>query len=187
MADTRYEVMPGVKLTSSDVAFAAIANAQEISRVWMWDIGPERPVQPKRPPVPKGREGDPEFDLALIEFKEALADYEAALHTHKRLKVEYADWEKRMGGAIMLPMWSVDARDALERDGRAVDEGRQTRRRYYIASRTRGYHGLPNEGLPEGHKSGHGHKENMRREREGQDGLMAARAADPVFGSEVVQ
>lgn len=187
MADTRYEVMPGVKLTSSDVAFAAMANAQEISRVWMWDIGPEKPVQPKRPPVPKGREGDPEFDLALIEFKEALADYEAALMNHKRLKAEYADFERQMGGAVMVPMWSVHAQDALERDGRAVAEGRQTRRRWFIASRTRGYGALPNEGLPEGVKPGHGHKENMRREREGQDGLMAARAADPVFGSEVVQ
>jgi len=51
-----------------------------------------------------------------------------------------------------------------------------------MSARTRGFENLPNGGLPGTMKPGKGHEENMRREREGEGDIAAARKADPVFG-----
>jgi len=65
-----------------------------------------------------------------------------------------------------------------------VQEKRQTRRRYYLASRTRGYGELPNGGLPPGLTPGHKHAENIRREQDGDADMLYARRKDPVFGEQ---
>jgi hypothetical protein len=143
-------------------------------RVWMWDIGPRKAVAPKRPDVPKGKEGSPEYDLAIIEFKESLEDYEAALKAYSQAKKDYAKWQTDMGGAIEREWWKCDADDALERDPN----------RYYVSSRTRGLSQLPNRGLPAGVKIGHGQAEIERRRREGEEDLEQALKRDPVFGQQ---
>jgi hypothetical protein len=165
-------------------------NSAEIQQVILWDIGPSKPVAPKRPNVPKGKEGDPEFDLAKVEFAEALEDYQEALKAWKKAKTEYADWHKQNGGPIELVFWSCDAADALARDAANApavvgDDGEETKHlRYFISARTRGYGNLPNRGLPQGKRPGHGQSELERRMREGDADLMAARRADPVFGNQ---
>lgn len=161
----------------SDLEFTTITNTlgPELAKtyVMLWDIGPTKPVAPKRPVAPKGKEGDPEHDLAVIEFKQELEDYDAELKAFKSAKAEYADWQKRQGGAVELRMFSCDAYDALERSPK----------RYFISASTRGYEKLKNSGLPEGHQPGHGHEENIRRAQAGEAEFAAARASDPVFGN----
>lgn len=163
-------------------------NSADIQQVILWDVGPSKPVAPARPDVPKGKEGDPEYDLAKIEFAEALEDYQDALKVWKKQKTEYAEWHKQNDGPVEIVMWSCDAFDALARDAanapvtrnKAGEETRQLR--YFISARTRGHSGLPNRGLPQGKRPGKGQAELERRMREGDSELMAARAADPVFG-----
>jgi hypothetical protein len=178
------------------------------THVIMWDIGPHKPIAPKRPKTPTGKLGQPDFDLAMVEFKEQLEDYEAELKAYSRAKQEYAAWQKNEGGAIERVMWSVDAFDALERDAATapivtvpvidadgntvLDEATgepKTKEvkmlRYYISASTRGHERVKNHGLPDGAKPGKGQAENMRRQREGEDEFLRARAADPVFGQEI--
>ncbi len=173
-----------VKITGLGQGAAGMLHNEEASRVWLWDCGPTKPTPPSRPTAPKGKEGDPEFDLALVEFKETLEAYSADIKAYGRAKEEFAAWHKNFGGPYMLAFWSVDARDALENDLRAVTEGRQAKRRYFMSARTRGYGNLPNGGLPEGMKPGHRHAENMRREEAGDVDMEYARRKDPVFGEQ---
>lgn len=172
-----------VKLSNVGDGLAAMAD-RERSMIFVWDCGPAIPEAPKRPVAPKGKEGDPEHDLAVVDFRQALVEYENDIKTYGARKTEYAQFQKQWGGPYEIKFWSVDARDALERDKNAVDEGRQPGKRYYISSRTRGYDGLPNGGLPGNLKPGAGHFENLRREREGDADVEAARRADPVFGTQ---
>jgi hypothetical protein len=165
-------------------------NSADIQQVILWDIGPTKPVAPKRPTVPKvfkeSKEGDPDYDLAKIDFAEQLEDYQEALKAWKKAKADFADWHKQNGGPIEIPFWSCDAADALARDAAAapIDEDGNKQLRYFISSRTRGYSALPNRGLPAGRKPGHGQGELERRMREGDADLAAARRADPVFGTQ---
>ena len=156
--------------------FTKVTNslAPELAKTYvvLWDIGPPKPMAPKRPDMPKGKEGDPEYDVALIEFKESLEGYADALKAYGRAKIEFAKWQKDQGGAIELRMFSCDAADALQRDPE----------RYFISSSTRGYDKLKNHGLPAGYRPGRGQEENLRRAREGEAEFAAAVASDPVFG-----
>lgn len=165
----------------SDLEFTRVTNtlAPELAKTYvvLWDIGPSKPKAPDRPVAPKGKEGDPEFDLKLIEFKQELDDYGEALKAFKQAKIDHAAWHKKNGGAIELPMYSCDAHDALERDPK----------RYFISASTRGHEKDANYGLPEGCKPGHGQAENVRRAQEGMADYLAARKADPVFGQEMTQ
>jgi hypothetical protein len=152
-------------------------------KVWLWDCGPSKPVPPARPTPPSGAEGDPEADLARIEFKQHLEDYEAALKAYGRLKAEFADWELRFGGPTEQMQWSCDAADTLANDNRAVVEGRQAKQRWFLSARTRGYEKLKNGGLPEGMSAGRGHEANLERQRQGEAAFEQARRQDPVFGN----
>lgn len=169
------------------LAFTRITNNLEgdnhAMRVCLWDCGPPKPQAPMRPKPPKGEEGQPEYDLAMIEFREQMVDYEAALKRYRAAKDEFADFEKRYGGPFEIWMWSIDATDALTNDKAAVDGGRQASRRWYISSRTPGWGHQKNGGLPNGMKPGHGQAENLRREQEGNAELAALKRADPVFGA----
>lgn len=160
-----------------DGEFTRVTNslAPELAKTYvvLWDIGPTKPEAPKKPALPKGKEGEPEFDLAMIDFKEALEEYADGLKAYGRAKIEYAKWQKDQGGAIELKMFSCDAHDALARDPK----------RYHISASTRGHEKLKNHGLPDGHKPGKGQAENIRRAEEGQAEFAAARARDPIFGN----
>lgn len=187
MSDT--QLYPGVVMrTGSDTDLPP--NSAEIQRVILWDIGPAKPVAPKRPTVPKvfkeSKEGDPEYDLAKIDFAEQLEEYQDALKAWKRNKADHAEWHKANGGPVELTFWSCDAFDALDRDAKnaPVDDEGNKQLRYFISARTRGHSHLPNRGLPQGKKPGHGQSELERRMREGDADLMAARRADPVFGNQ---
>ena len=158
---------------NGDGDFGAMAANENISQVFLWDLGPVKPLPPERPTPPKGKEGDPEFDLAKIEFREIMEDYDKALRAYGQAKKDFADFEQRYGGPVERNMWSCDANDALARDPT----------RYILSSRTRGYHHLKNRGLPAGVEPGHGQGEQERREREGDADLMEARRNDPVFGN----
>lgn len=162
----------------SDLAFTRITsnNAADNAsmKVWLWDLGPSKPEAPKRPKAPVGKEGDPEYDLAMVDFREALGDYETGLKAYKQAKLDYADFEKRFGGPYEILMWSCDASDALDR----------APKRYHISARTRGHEKAKNGGLPAGVQPGHGHAENLRRMAEGDADLAAAMRRDPVFGEQ---
>jgi hypothetical protein len=165
----------------------AMAADADLQKVWMWDCGPEKPHAPERPKLPKGEDGDPDHDLAMIDFREQMTDYETALKTYRAAKAEYSEFEKRQGGPIEHLMWSCDASDALKNDEKAIEDGRQEKRRWYISSRTRGYSGLRNQGLPNGMRPGHGHEENLRRQAEGETDLALAKRRDPVFGEQEIR
>lgn len=177
------QITPGIKFSGDDrpETLDIIGNA-ELARVYLWDLGPEKQTQPDRPKPPKGNQGEPEFELAKVEFNEALETYQEALKAHKRAKDEHALWAKRIGGPMEHLFDAPSAREALEADARAVEEGRQTKRRWYLSSRTRGHSRLPNRGLPEGARPGRGQADQERRIAEGESDLVAARKADPVFG-----
>lgn len=162
-----------------------LIEANASMRVWLWDCGPEKPVQPQRPEPPTGKQGDPEFDLATIEFREALENYDEALRRWGQEKKDYAEFQKRMGGPVEFWQWSVDARDSFRHDAKAVAEGRQKKIRYYLSSRTKGYEKLKNRGLPIGMKPGHGHQANLERQIAGDKEFLAALKADPHFGQEL--
>lgn len=142
-------------------------------QVWLWDLGPTKPEPPRRPSVPKGEEGDPAYDLGMVDFRIAMETYEAELKAYRLAKIEYEKWNRDNGGPIEIMRFSCDANDALERDPD----------RYCISSRTRGHSTLKNGGLPDGKKPGHGQAENLRRQAEGDAELLAQLKADPIFGS----
>jgi hypothetical protein len=173
---------------ADDLLFTKISNpliaAHADLKVWVWDCGPEEPVFPVAPEAPTGKDGDPKYDLAKIQFKRTLKGYEAALEKYEADEKDHAKWQRDSGGPIERLMWSVDARDALVNDARAVKDGRQKEPRYHISSRTRGYEKLKNGGLPAGMKPGHGQQANLEREVAGHAELAKALRADPVFGQE---
>lgn len=179
-----FNVSPGVRLRNVEPGSLVDGMmAAEASMVYLWDIGPPPPEAPKRPKPPKGEDGDPEYDLLKLEFKVALDAYGDALLLWGQRKEEFKKFETQYGGPYEIRMWSVDARDALALDALAVKEGRQPSLRYFMSARTRGYHSLPNGGLPGNMKPGKGHEANMQRERDGDSDLAALKAADPIFGS----
>jgi len=150
-------------------------------QVWLWDCGPEQPMLPQKPTPPTGKEGDPQFDLDKIGYRRLLKEYEEELGTYDKQRKEYKDFATRFGGPVEYQFFSVDARDALAADARAVKEGRQTRPRWHISARTRGYEKTPNAGLPVGLKPGHGQQANLERQMASDREFLSALKADPHF------
>jgi hypothetical protein len=150
-------------------------------QVWLWDAGPTEPDLPLPPEPPDGKAGEPRYDLAVIQFGRKLAAYKESLIRYERDLDEFNEWTRQNGGPIEQKFWSTDARDALINDRRAVEQGRQRRRRWYLSSRTRGHSDLPNGGLPAGATPGHGHQANLERQIAGEKEFLAARKSDPVF------
>ncbi len=155
---------------------------KHLQQVFLWDIGPEKPTAPVRITVPKGVAGEPEYDLALLEFRDELASYEQALIAYRRARIEYDTFMRTNGGATESRHWSCDAQDALRNDAKAVEEGRQARRRWYVSSRTRGHERLANNGLPEGVRPGRQQAENRAREASAMEIFAQAKRSDPNFG-----
>jgi hypothetical protein len=142
-------------------------------RVWLWDTGPIPPIAPARPKPPKGQEGDPEYDLAMIDFREQMHDYEKALLNYRRAKEDHADWFEKYKGPFEFRQWSCDARVSLERDPK----------RYFVSSRNPGWEKTKNLGLPKGMEPGEWHYKNQERIAAGEADEAEERRQDPVFGS----
>jgi hypothetical protein len=159
-----------------------LIDAHLLMQVVLWDVGPSAPVPPERPEAPRGKDGDLEFEIAKIDAREQIAEYGTEVQRYKRDRDEFEHWHTRNGGPIEIQMWSVDARDALGHDARAVREGRQSKLRYHLSSKTRGYGHLENGGLPPGVTPGHGHEANVQRQLADAHALAIARRNDPVFG-----
>lgn len=173
-----------------------LLDAQGDMKAWLWDCGPEEPGLPEPPSAPQGREGDPKYDLAKVQFRRALKAYEEQLLLYEQRAAEFKDWNIRMGGPMERLFYSCDARDALFYDKRAVEEGRQTHRRYYVSHRNSrnviamlqrfGHEALKeNGGLPAKLKPGRGHQEEIERQIAGEKEFVAALRADPQFGQEM--
>lgn len=147
------------------------------SKVYVWDIGPEEPDAPDEPLPPAP--GDP---LAMLRHKRAVKRFEDELAIYDRNEREFQDWQRNIRGPVELVMWSVDARDALEHDSRAVADKRQKKLRYYISSRTRGFEKARNLGLPNGVVPGAGHAANLERQLAGEKEFVEVLRKDPQFG-----
>jgi hypothetical protein len=152
------------------------------SKVFLWDCGPEEPEMPEAPDAPFGKDGDPRFDLAKLQYRRALKHYEDELLIYEQRDLEFRGWQRNVRGPVELMMWSVDARDALEHDARAVAENRQKKLRYYVSSRTRGFEKAKNLGLPAGVVPGAGHQENLMRQFAGEKEFVEVLKKDPQFG-----
>lgn len=148
-----------------------IEREQQSLRRRVWDTGPQKPTPPQKPIAPHGKSGDPEYELAKIDFQETLEEYQTSIKEYGRLKQEYADWQKRYGGPYELVMWSMDVRDALRNDPKRYFESHPS---------------LPNHGLPETMAPGPAHAENIARARAGLDELDRQRERDPQFGRQGV-
>jgi hypothetical protein len=151
------------------------------SKVFLWDCGPEEPLLPEEPEQPIAI-GDPKYNVEMLRHRRALKRYEDELAIYDRNEREFREWHRNVRGPVERMMWSCDARDALEHDARAVDEGRQKKRRYYISSRTRGYEKIKNLGLPNGVTPGQGHTENIERQLAGEKEFVEVLKKDPQFG-----
>lgn len=137
--------------------------------VKVWDTGPVAPEPPEKPALPTGKEGSPEHDLALIEFKAGLANYETALIAFGKSKKDFAEWHKTYQGAYEIEMFSVNAREALQIEPT----------RYFVSDDR-----LPNHGLPKGRKPGKWHADQLERQEEAQRSFARTMARDPVFGNQ---
>jgi hypothetical protein len=137
--------------------------------VKVWDTGPLAPNAPSKPALPTGKEGSPDYDLAMIEFKGELAAYEKALVGYGAQKRDHADWHAKYGGPYEIEMYSIDAREALMI---APD-------RYFVSDSR-----IKNHGLPEKRKPGKWHEDQKQLRAEAS--RMSARdmKRDPVFGSQ---
>lgn len=177
------QLADNARLRTDAPAAAALMNARSASQVWAWDVGPEKPKLPTRPEPPQGKDGSPAYDLAKIEFAVVLEEYQAALKRYSADMLAYGKWDHE-GGPVLLDWWDCDAKMNFANDRRAVAEGRQTKCRYYLSSRTRGHGDLPNQGLPAGVKPGRKHADNLQRERDGDTDMLHAQRRDPVFGEQ---
>lgn len=137
--------------------------------VMLWDTGPEAPEPPEKPALPSGKEGSPEHDLALIEFKGALATYEKALVAFGQAKRDHADWHGKFGGPYEIEMFSVDAREALQ----------IAPSRYFVSDDR-----LKNHGLPDKRQPGKWHEDQKQVRAEAARNRARELARDPVFGHE---
>lgn len=173
-----------------ELAFTRITSNNEADnrdmQVFLWDCGPAKPLLPKRPKRPVGKEGEPEFDLAMIEYNVALEDYTAELKTYKARKAEYDDFQTRYGGPREIQQWSCDARDTLQYDKEAAEKvnPKNPQLRYFVSSRTRGWEKVENRGLPAGMKPGPGQRAQEERERQASADAATERRSDPVFGNQ---
>lgn len=130
-------------------------------RVKFWDLGPKRPEAPDAPTAPaKAKDMTAgEFAALEVEHEDAVEDYKRALRNYSAQRKEYDTWRERVGGPVQLENWSVDVREALERDPeRFVRE------------------------LPKGMKPGRQHYENMERARQQKLDVEDAARRDPQFG-----
>lgn len=132
--------------------------------VRIWDLGPHLAEMPVKPDLPKGKEGSPEYELALIDFEGELATYKVKLATFGRMKKEHAEWHSTYHGPYEFETHSVNAREAIQNE---PDR--------YVAE------------LPKGRKAGKWHTEEKQRQADARRTFAQTVARDPVFGNQGAQ
>lgn len=150
-------------------SFKALLQDQQTMMVRLWDLGPSESEIPGKPELPTAKEGSPAYDLAMIDFRADLANYETALKAFSKAKKDFAEWQATYGGPYEVEKYSVDAREAMQ-----IEPDR------YLVSDDR----LPNHGLPKGRKPGHWHIAEVQRQEEMRRFTAQQRDRDPVFGSQ---
>ena len=177
MAEIRYlDGQPAVRNSG------ILTEQRDIQAVWLWDCGPEEPVPPDEPIPPALPITDPKYQLEQLRHKRAVKRFEDALLIYERNEAEFQHWHRNIRGPVEIRMWSTDARDALTHDAEAVKDGRQTKLRYYVSSRTRGWEKAKNFGLPKDVAPGEGHRENLERQIAGEKEFIEVLKKDPQFG-----
>lgn len=129
--------------------------------VSVWDIGPVRVVPPTAPvaPVESKELKGADFQVALIEYEDALEAYRVDLRAYGEAKKHLVAWHRANGGPLKVSMWSTDAVHALTTDPE----------RYFLE-------------LPKGLKPGKAQAENDRIAEMTEAELNEAREKDPQFG-----
>jgi hypothetical protein len=151
------------------------------TKKFIWDLGPEEPMPPEEPTI-EVVPGDPRYQLELLRHKRAVKRFEDELAIYDRNEREFQKWQLNIRGPVELIMWSCDADDAMRNDARAVDEGRQKRRRYYFSSKNKGFGHLRNLGLPNGVEPGAGYQESLDRQIAVEKEFVETIKNDPQFG-----
>lgn len=176
------QLYQGVRMSAGDDVGLPV-NSADLQQVRVWDVGPEEPMPPREPIEPVGKSGEPKYEMGKLRYQKALKKYSKDLDEYEKLQTEYEKWHRQNGGPIELFWWSIDAQQNMQKDMAAVKEGRQSKPRYYVSTRTRGWKNrAPNLGLPEGLKPGHGQADLERRALEHDSEFAAAMRSDPVFG-----
>jgi secreted Zn-dependent insulinase-like peptidase len=129
--------------------------------VKIWDLGPRAPETPVKPELPQGKEGSAQHDLAMIDFRAGLSQYETALKAYAQEKKDFDEWHRVYAGPYQIEMYSANAREALQNDPE----------RYAVE-------------LPKGRKPGKWHADEQQRQAEHRRTFAQMVARDPVFGSQ---
>jgi hypothetical protein len=103
--------------------------------LYLTDFGPPAPVAPIAPAAPQGNIDDPAYILAMVEFWPTMEAHAKAVAADSLATEEYLDFHSRHGSFHETLEWPMDAKVAIEADERAVAQGRQSARRYYLSPR----------------------------------------------------
>jgi hypothetical protein len=104
-------------------------------KLYLSDFGPPAPVEPAAPAAPVGNIDDPAYILAMVEFWPTIEAHAKAMDAYTAATIEYLYFHSRYGSFRETLEYSMDALTALANDDRAVKEGRQSARRYYLSPR----------------------------------------------------
>jgi hypothetical protein len=103
--------------------------------LWLSDFGPPKPIAPVAPAAPQGSLDDPAFILAMVEFWPSMEAHHRNLMAYTAATQDYLDFHSRHGSFHETLEYPMDAKSAIAADERAVKEGRQSGRRYYLSPR----------------------------------------------------
>jgi hypothetical protein len=103
--------------------------------LWLSDFGPPAPVAPVAPVAPQGNIADPAYVLAMVEFWPVMEAHAKAVAAYTAATIEYVEWHSQHGSFHETLEYPMDAKSAIAADERAVKEGRQSGRRYYLSPR----------------------------------------------------
>lgn len=132
--------------------------------VKIWDLGPKAPTIPVKPDLPTAKEGTPQYDLAMIDFRGELSQYETGLKAYAQEKKDFDEWHRVYAGPYQIEMYSVNAREAIQ-----IEPGR------YVAE------------LPKGRKPGKWHADQQQARVEAKRTFAQTIARDPIFGNQGAQ
>lgn len=130
------------------------------NKVDLWDLGPQRPAEPKEPAKPDAKLQGAEKAAAEVEYEDAIEHYKDELRAWSKIRKDARTWHEDKGGPFKVELWAVDARHAM-----TVDPDR-----YKLD-------------LPKNQKPGKAQIEAEEQARADAEQRDRARASDPQFGS----
>jgi hypothetical protein len=83
-------------------------------KVWIWFLGPPRPIAPTPPVEPKKTGKAADDALAEVLFEDAVGDYKKQLREYGDHKKEYDKWREMYGGPRKEYHWDIDVQHALQ-------------------------------------------------------------------------